>query len=113
MNLAKRDKSIQKMMIEVENKRQMLNNKYKSLHNAAADNELIKDVLEDYLAYYTTIKNEKLNQYNALSRTLDHVETMSDDPTLDENMIKYDHKEISKEMKRISKELELLEKNNI
>ena len=96
--LAKRDKAIQTMMTELENKRQLLKGKYKSLHNAASDNTLLKDVLEDYLNYYTT---------------LEHIESIT---TSDERLvknIKNDHKEISNEMKRINKEIDLLEKNNM
>ena len=96
-----------------ENKRQLLKGKYKSLHNAASDNSLLKDVLEDYLNYYTTIKKEKTDQYNALNKTLEHIESIT---TSDERLvknIKNDHKEISNEMKRINKEIDLLEKNNM
>jgi chromosome segregation ATPase len=111
--LAKRDKAIQTMMTELENKRQLLKGKYKSLHNAASDNTLLKDVLEDYLNYYTTIKKEKTSQYNALNKTLEHIESITaSDESIVKN-IKNDHKEISDEMKRINKEIELLEKNNI
>ena len=114
--LAKRDKAIQTMMTELENKRQLLKGKYKSLHNAASDNSLLKDVLEDYLTYYNTIKQEKMGQYAALNKTLEHIESMtnSDEININNiNNIKNDHKEISDEMKRINKEIELLEKNNM
>ena len=108
MDLAKRDKAIQTIVIELENKRQLLKNKYKSLHTAAADNELLKDVLEDYLAYYDTIKGEKLQQYNALNKTLEHVESISDDPNSDESMLynsRVDYKEISNEMDKIKNDI--------
>ncbi len=114
--LAKRDKAIQTMMTELENKRLLLKGKYKSLHNAASDNSLLKDVLEDYLMYYNTIKQEKMGQYAALNKTLEHIEsiTNSDEININNiNNIKNDHKEISDEMKRINKEIELLEKNNM
>lgn len=111
--LAKRDKAIQTMMTELENKRQLLKGKYKSLHNAASDNSLLKDVLEDYLTYYNTIKQEKMGQYAALNKTLEHIESITNSDEVNINNIKNDHKEISDEMKRINKEIELLEKNNM
>ena len=112
MDLANRDKAIQKIVIELENKRQLLKNKYKSLHNAAADNELLKDVLEDYLTYYDTIKNEKIQQYNALNKTLEHIDSISVDPNSDESMLynsKVDYKEISHEMDRIKNDIAKME----
>jgi len=105
MPLAKRDKSINTMIIELEKKRQNLKNKYKELHNAAADNELLKDVLEDYLTYYDTLKNEKTRQYDALNKTLHHIDSIeiNDESTL--YNVKIDQKEILKEMKRINAEI--------
>ena len=107
MSLAKRDKSINTMIIELEKKRQHLKNKYKELHNAAADNELLKDVLEDYLTYYDTLKSEKTRQYNALNKALHHIDSIeiNDESTL--YNVKIDQKEITKEMKRINAEINL------
>lgn len=101
MSLAKRDKAINTMIIELEKKRQLLKNKYKELHNAAAENELMKDVLEDYLTYYDTIKNEKNQQHAALNKLLHHIDSVeiNDDRTL--YNVKVDQKEINKEIKRI------------
>jgi chromosome segregation ATPase len=113
-NLANRDKAIQTMMTELENKRQLLTSKYKTLHNSAADNSLLKDVLEDYLTYYTTIKKEKKEQYDTLNKTLEHIESIAADPSSDERILyntKMDYKEISDEMNKISKEIEILDKN--
>lgn len=110
-NLAKRDKAIQTMMTELENKRQLLTNKYKTLHNSAADNSLLKDVLEDYLTYYNNVKKEKKKQYDTLNKTLEHIESIAADPSSDERIIyntKMDYKEISDEMNRINKEIENL-----
>ena len=108
MSLAKRDKSIHSMLNELENKRQLLKNKYKDLHNGAADNELLKDVLEDYLTYYDTIKNEKERQYEALNKTLEHLDSIeiTDDRIL--YNIKEDQKAVNHEMKRIDNELKKL-----
>ena len=108
MSLAKRDKAIQAMITEVENKRQFLLNKYKELHNDAAENELLKDVLEDYLIYYNDIKNEKGKQYNALMKTLEHVDTITASEEHTRNNIKFDQREILNEMKKIKREMQVL-----
>ena len=94
------------MITELENKRQLLKNKYKELHNASTENELIKDVLEDYLTYYDDIKNVKKQQYDALNKTLEHIDTIAlDSPEHMRNTIKFDQKEILNEMKRIKRDL--------
>jgi hypothetical protein len=103
MSLAKRDKAINTMKTELEKKKLLLKNKYKELHNAAADNELLKGVLEDYLNYYDTIKDEKKKQYEALTKTLQHIDSIeiNDDRML--YNIKQDQKEITKQINLLKK----------
>jgi hypothetical protein len=111
MDLAKRDIAIQKMMTELENRRQLLKGKYKELQNASSENELLKDVLEDYLLYYNTNKNEKIKQYEALNRTLEHIEIIAMDSNTNEELLRHskiDQKELMNEMKKIKKEIDKL-----
>lgn len=111
MDLAKRDMAIKNMMSELENRRQLLKGKYKELQNASKENELLKDVLEDYLIYYNTNKDEKIKQYEALNKTLGHIDTIMMEPTTNEEMMrnsKIDQKEIMNEMKRIKSEIDKL-----
>lgn len=111
MDLAKRDMAIKNMMTELENRRQLLKGKYKELQNASKENELLKDVLEDYLIYYNTSKDEKIKQYEALNKTLEHIDMIMMEPTTNEEMLrnsKIDQKEIMNEMKRIKSEIDKL-----
>ena len=70
--------------------------------------ELLKDVLEDYLIYYNDIKNEKGKQYNALMKTLEHVDTITASEEHTRNNIKFDQREILNEMKKIKREMQVL-----
>ena len=111
MDLAKRDMAIKNMMTELENRRQLLKGKYKELQNASTENELLKDVLEDYLLYYNSNKDEKIKQYEALNKTLEHIDNIVIDSTTNEEMLrnsKIDQKEIMNEMKRIKSEIDKL-----
>jgi len=112
MSLAKRDIVIQTMLTELENKRLLLKSKYKELHNASAENELLKDVLEDYLLYYKDIEKEKKLQYDALNKTLEHIDNIAVDAKTSEHLkknIKFDQREILSEMNRIKREMKTLD----
>ena len=79
--------------------------------NLQAQNELLKDVLEDYLIYYNTSKEEKIKQYEAWNKTLEHIDVIMMEPTTNEEMLrnsKIDQKEIMNEMKRIKSEIDKL-----
>lgn len=111
MDLAKRDMAIKIMMSELENRRQLLKDKYKDLHNASKENELLKDVLEDYLIYYNDNKDEQIKQYEALNKTLEHIDNIAIDSIKNEEIlrnIKIDQKEIINEMKKIKNEIDKL-----
>jgi len=111
MDLACRDKAIKDMQDIIEEKRKMLDDKYKELHMIKSENPLIETIIGDYDNYYNSKNTQKQEQFNILNSLTEYLDSLAlDEDTSDSvlNQIKQDQHHILREMKKIKTSLNKL-----
>jgi len=111
MDLACRDNAIKDMQEIIEEKRKMLDDKYKELHIIKMENPFIETIIGNYDNYYNSknTKNiEQLNVLNHLTEYLDGLALAEDTSDSVLNQIKQDQHHILHEMGKIKASLNKL-----
>jgi hypothetical protein len=109
MDLARRDMSIEDMRIEVVGRKKMLLDKLKELRRTSSTNQLLKGITDDYEQYFSYIKKQKRQQYDALCMLSDYIENISENTELTEQLLresKFDQKHILSHMRKVKGELD-------
>lgn len=109
MILAVRDRTIKELQMQIEERKNLLMNKHKSLKTTIQDNEFLEDVYQDYGKYYGFIKKQKEEQISAFEIINDYLEkiileTKLTDASLSE--AKFEQRAITERINDIKKELE-------
>jgi hypothetical protein len=76
MILAKRDKTIDLLRQQIQERKQMLSHKYKTLGKLSNQNEYLEGVLYDYHNYFEYIqiqKRQQIEQYETIYEYLDKI----------------------------------------
>ncbi|MEX0597851.1 MAG: hypothetical protein WD512_15275 [Candidatus Paceibacterota bacterium] len=95
--------------MQIEERKNLLMNKHKSLKTTIQDNEFLEDVYQDYGKYYGFIKKQKEEQISAFEIINDYLEkiileTKLTDASLSE--AKFEQRAITERINDIKKELE-------
>ena len=108
-DLANRDKMIQLLREEAANQEKKLMTRYKALQHTAAENNFLEGVVEDYKSYYSRIKEQKEEQYEALRVLYDHIDKITEENKMANSMlceIQHDQRRIIREMRQVNEEMD-------
>lgn len=89
MDLAKRDKTFLELKYRIQCKQESLLSRFNDVKQAAAENELLNGVLEDYIAYYKDALAAKRQQEESLTLLRDYLEAMSEAATVSDAQLEY------------------------
>lgn len=109
MNLAKRDKTIDFLKLQIEERKKMLFDKYKYFRQVTNQNEYIKGVLYDYQNYYQYIQKQKKQQiesYESIYNYLDNIIRQNNNTMQEINNALKEQNEILNKINNIKKELD-------
>lgn len=115
MNLALRDQQIFQLKAELENRKRILCVKRQQLKSNMRENDLLREVAEDYDNYNKHIIDQKEKQIVFLKRLNDYIEDISVDLKLTDNKLKeskQEQREIMKEISFLKSEIDDLVENN-
>ena len=115
MNLALRDQQIFQLKAELENRKRILCAKRQQLNKNMRENDLLREVAEDYDNYNKHIIDQKEKQIVFLKRLNDYIEDISIDLKLTDNKLKeskQEQREIMKEISFLKSEIDDLVENN-
>jgi|TARA_A100001015_G_scaffold250597_1_gene289094 translation initiation factor 2B subunit (eIF-2B alpha/beta/delta family) len=108
MEIAIHDKILDDLQNELENKKNMLKNKYENLNTVKESNEFLSDVLEDYDKYYKFILEQKQQQEVTMKNIIYHIDKI----IKEENLSNESLLEAKKEQNTILNEIDKV-KNEI
>lgn len=111
MDLAKRDKIIDNMQLELEYWKADMLNKVKQVKIAAKDNKRLKNVVKEYTSYHNNIKNQKIQEYQELEKLLNYINIISNNDNISDEVLrktKDDQKGLLREMDNIKREIDKL-----
>lgn len=109
MNLAEKDKILMELKYKIQCKHDALINKYISIKEASKDNELLNDVLQEFVQYYKEQIEENKRTELALVRLRDYLDELDSAHLLtNEKMehVLYEKEQIFQKLTNIRKELE-------
>ena len=115
MNLALRDQKIFQLKSELENRKRILCAKRQQLKSNMRENQLLREVAQDYDNYNKHIIDQKEQQIVFLKRLNDYIENISVDLKLTDNKLKeskQEQREIMKEISFLKSEIDDLVENN-
>jgi len=115
MDLAIRDHKIIQLKAELENRKKLLCMKRHQLKSNVRDNELLRNVADDYEKYNTHIISQKEKQISFLKGLNQYIDNINNDLTLTNNKLedsKQDQREIMKEITYLKDDLDDLIINN-
>ena len=108
-DLANRDKMIQHLREEAANQEKKLMTRYKALQHTAAENNFLEGVVEDYKSYYSRIKEQKEEQYEALRVLYDHIDKITTENKMANSKLcemQHDQRRIIREMNQVTNEID-------
>ena len=108
-DLANRDKMIQLLREEAANQEKKLMTRYKALQHTAAENNFLEGVVEDYKSYYSRIKEQKEEQYEALRVLYDHIDKITEENKMANSKLcemQHDQRRIIREMRQVNEEMD-------
>jgi hypothetical protein len=115
MNLAIRDHKIIQLKAELENRKKILCMKRHQLKNNIKENELLKEVANDYNNYNNHIISQKEKQIVFLQMLNEYIDNINDDLMITTNKLKnsqQDQREILNEISVLKNELDELVNSN-
>jgi hypothetical protein len=108
MILAKRDKTIELLKEQIQERKQLLINKYKYLGELCGQNEYLNDILYDYYDYFNYIKIQKeqqIQQYEIIYKYLDKIIREANTTTNEINSAIREQDEILSKIELIKREI--------
>lgn len=88
MELALRDKIIQKMESELINRKRILSKQLKSLVRTSNENVFLSSVKNDYTYTYNTLIEDKRKQCQALERLSSYISNITSDIQMTESLLR-------------------------
>ena len=88
MELALRDKIIQKMESELINRKRILSKQLKTLVRTSNENNFLNFVRNDYNHYYNTLVKDKHRQCEALERLSTYISNITSDVQMTETLLR-------------------------
>ena len=104
MDVAKRDNEIDHLNKLIKHNQQFLADKHKILHKTQHDNPLLREVVDDYVLYFSKVDGEKQKQHNALQVLAKYITSISLNPDVTKDILrecKYDMAIIESEIKQL------------
>ena len=89
MNLGQRDNKFLELKYQIECKQKSLLDRFNNVKQAAAENELLNGVLEDYISYYKDALAAKRQQEESLTLLRDYLGAMSEAATVSDAQLEY------------------------
>ena len=89
MNLGQRDNRFLELKYQIECKQKSLLDRFNNVKQAAAENELLNGVLEDYVSYYKDALAAKRQQEESLTLLRDYLGAMSEAATVSDAQLEY------------------------
>lgn len=111
LSLFEREMYIKQIKEEIKRRERFLLEKRKNLNYLIKDNEILKDIKNDYDNYYNFILREKIKQKQAMTNIYNHIKNIIIEGKLTKNEIEEAKKEkikILRELKNIKINLENL-----
>lgn len=111
MDVAIRDKLLNKLQDEIKSKKNKLKQQKDYLNTHSKSNKFLVGVLNDYKSHQSAIIKQKKAQYDSLQKImtyLDDIESEIDDSSFALNQMNHQKHEILKEMQKINKEIDEL-----
>jgi uncharacterized protein (DUF1697 family) len=109
MLLAIRDRTIQDLQKQIEERKSLLIEKHKSLKTTIKENEFLEEVSNDYDKHYNFIKKQKEEQIVAFETINDYLEKIILETKLTNSSLteaKHEQRTILDKINKIKKELE-------
>jgi predicted transcriptional regulator len=114
MDLARRDQTIARMESEKEEREEMLLDKLCKLRQVQEDNDMLKDVVQEYQKYFVELRNKKIGQKAALQTISEYIDELVEEGDTTKEVIrdgKYHQKAVLKEMRKLNQEIEKISRN--
>ena len=89
MDLGQRDNRFLELKYQIECKQKSLLDRFNNVKQAAAENELLNGVLEDYVSYYKDALAAKRQQEESLTLLRDYLGAMSEAATVSDAQLEY------------------------
>ena len=89
MDLGQRDNRFLELKYQIECKQKSLLDRFNNVKQAAAENELLNGVLEDYVSYYRDALAAKRQQEESLTLLRDYLGAMSEAATVSDAQLEY------------------------
>ena len=109
MDIALDDKKVCKTKLLIQEKNNYLENNLKNLKKTQSDNIFLAEVVDDYIKYFSLIKNQKEQQYEALRKITDYIDNINKTNDITEHLLresKQDQLDILQRMKAIKHKID-------
>lgn len=109
MDIALDDEKVYKIKLLIQQKHNYLENRLKELKNTQKENVFLTDVVDDYIKYFTFIKNQRSQQFDALRKITDYIDNINETSNVTEQLLresKHDQLEILTRMKHIKSKID-------
>lgn len=109
MDIAINDEKVCEIKLLIQNKKNSLENHFNELKKTQKDNIFLADVVEDYIKYFSQMKKQKEDQYEALRKITDYIDNINKTSDVTEHLLresKHDQQEILKRMDLIKSKIE-------
>lgn len=109
MDIALDDEKICEIKLLIQNKKNSLENNFNELKKTQKDNIFLADVVDDYIKYFSLMKKQKEDQYEALRKITDYIDNITKTSNITEHLLresKHDQQEILKRMKLIKSKID-------
>ena len=102
MNLAQRDRAFLDLKYRIQCKQNSLIERFDDVKRAAAENQLLDGVLQDYIKYYKEALAAKRQQEESLILLRDYLEAMGDAASVSDAQLEYLKEERSQTIERLN-----------
>ena len=108
MNIAARDDMILVLQNELQDRKKLIDERYKNIQTVKKDNEFLEKVSDDYYSHYEAIKkikNEQMRSMKVLVEYLDHLIKESDMTDESLNYAKNQQSQLLSELDTLNNEI--------
>ena len=109
MNIAIDDENVSNKNLLLNKKQNHMESRFKELKQTQKENIFLNDVVNDYIKYFTIIKKQKTEQYDALRKISEHIDTINQTSDVTERLLHEsinDQREILNRMKYIKSKID-------
>lgn len=114
MDIAIDDEKACEIKLLIDNKQNYLENRIRELKKMQKENVFLTEVVDDYINYFKIINKQNIDQYNALRKISEHIDSIHQTSDITEQLLresKQDQREILNRMKYVKGKIDNI--NNI